>query len=73
MKCQIPRPWLASNADLRPQLVENGALSFLHSLLSSYLQQVHSTFAFTDLSNGIVLMTARNIKVKRVILSAGRS
>ena len=64
---------LASNADLRPQLVENGALSFLHSLLSSYLQQVHSTFAFTDLSNGIVLMTARNIKVKRVILSAGRS
>ena len=32
---------LASNTDLRPQLVENGALLFLHSLLSSYLQQVY--------------------------------
>ena len=31
---------LASNHDLRPQLVENGALSLLQSLLSSHLQLV---------------------------------
>ncbi|CAI8021553.1 Armadillo repeat-containing protein 2 [Geodia barretti] len=50
---------LASNADLRPQLVENGALSFLHSLLSSYLQQGEVDVApSTNIENVLVQLTA---------------